>query len=214
MAGPKNAKDVYVDVTLNSETPGDFTIEPFPPGSLPKGPKGELVFENKGHPGFFVHFRLQDRTGLGYFFPRPNDRKEAVWSQRVEDACPESAVWDVFDPRNISGDRLTLIVHNPNVAPVLGQFGYTLRVTKNNGQDYLPLDPGGDNRNGPVTRADLQYILVGLLSGAAGGAAATLLSAAATATSALTGAAIGAVVGVIAALILGGLKRLSSASSS
>lgn len=174
MPGPKNPRDVHVCVTLNSETPGDFTIQPMPPGIIPMGPNGELIFQNAGHPGFFVHFDLQDPNNLGYSFPPQQKIKEAVWSELVDGACPKApGKWDVFDARNIDNKGMTLVVHNPNQAPVLGKFGYTLRVTKDGGLTYLDLDPGGDNQNGPISRFETSYALV-FMGGAVVGSLMTL----------------------------------------
>jgi hypothetical protein len=174
MPNPKQPRDVHVSVTLNSETPGDFSIEPSPLGSLPTGPNGELIFNNAGRPGFFIHFGLVDKTGLNYKFPPQAKVSEAVWSELVAGACPQSpGKWDVFEPRNITNGGMTLIVHNPNVDPILGKFGYTLRVTKDGGATYLPLDPGGDNQNGPVNRYNWNTA-VAFVSGAAVGSLATI----------------------------------------
>jgi hypothetical protein len=173
MTNPKPPRDVHVHVILNSETPGDFRVEPAPLGSIPTGPNGELIFQNNGHNGLFVHFHLIDNTGLHYRFPRQPNRSDAIWSQLGNGACPNTGIWEVFDPRNISADRLELIVFNPNVDPTLGQFGYTLRVTKDDGAHYLPLDPGGDNQNGPISKYQWNTALV-FVGGMVAGALATL----------------------------------------
>lgn len=209
-----NPRVVHVNVILISEDPLDFCIEPSPAGSLPTGPNGELIFRNEGHPGFHIHFNLQDRTGLGYRFPPNSKKNAAVWSQLGSGACPKSEIWEVFHAIRVDQNpdgTTTLVVHNPNPRnpnpPPDGQglFGYTLRVTKDGGSIYLPLDPGGDNQNGQVRSFSLSYAAIGVSSGAAAGAAATILSAPATATSTLTSAAIGAVIGLVVALIVGSL---------
>lgn len=174
MPGPKNPRDVHVNVILNSVTPGDFRIEPAPHGVIPTGANGELIFKNAGHPGFFVHFDLQDPNGLGYKFPPQQKIKEAVWSELYEGACPQApGKWEVFDPRNISNNGMTLVVHNPNEVPCLGKFGYTLRVTKDGGLTYLDLDPGGDNQNGPISSFETSYAMM-FFGGAVTGVLATL----------------------------------------
>lgn len=150
MPAPK-AKDVTVNVTLNSEKPGDFKIEPSPNGALPTGPDGELIFRNAGHPGFFVVFHLIDLTHQKYGFPPNSEKKAAVWSTLKANACPgEPGEWAVFEPISVSPDGMNLKVHNANVAPIVGLFSYTLRVTKDGGTKYLDLDPGGSNQNGPI----------------------------------------------------------------
>ena len=167
------AKDVTVNVTLNSETQGDFTILPSPIGSLPTGPDGELIFRNQGHPGFFVVFHLIDLTQRGYRFPPDSKKKEAVWSVLQANACPNAPEWAVFDPINITADGKNLKVFNPNVDPVLGTFSYTLRVTKDGGATYLALDPGGSNQNGPITRNNWN-VAAAFVGGALVGALAVL----------------------------------------
>ena len=149
----KGPWDVLVDVYLRSETPGDFTIESYlqsTPGS------DELVFHNRGHPGFNVTFVLHDQTGLGYRFPSPPKDEDSIWSQYGAVGCPGSpGIWDVFDQKRIvvSHGGLQMTAFNPNPKPAKGKFRYTLNVTKDNGANYLPLDPGGDNQNGNF-RAD------------------------------------------------------------
>jgi hypothetical protein len=141
---PGSPKRADVDVILRSDNPLDFDIVP---NGLPKGPNGELVFENNNHPGFQIQFHLQDPNGLDYLFPPNSDKEEAVWSKLGSGACPTSGMWEVFEPIRVVPQRTTLVVHNPNPSPAQGKFGYTLRVT--NGSRWLDLDPGGDNLNGP-----------------------------------------------------------------
>lgn len=172
---PGNPKDVQVTVTLNSERPDDFTIEPEPVGSLPKGTDGELVFRNDGHSGFWIFFNLVDKTGLGFKFIErdKNNNKvvdDAVWSALGANNCPKSAIRDVLRARAVLNDGMTLKVRNSNVdRDELGQFTYTLRVSKDGGANYHPLDPGGDNRNGPISLNHANYVgplIVGIILGA------------------------------------------------
>ena len=138
--------NVSVDVTLNSINPVSFTIDS---KDLPKGSNGDLIFKNDGKPGFHINFNFTDGTGLGYRFPPNKNKDEAVWSQVGSNACPQSASSDVFHAIGVDEPaRLTLTVNNPNPSPAQGKFGYTLRVTNDEGTTYLPLDPGGDNMNG------------------------------------------------------------------
>lgn len=148
MANPKKVKII---VTVKSDVPGDFTIEPSPKGSPPKGTKGELIFKNDKHPGFDIYFDLVDKSGLGYKFPPPSKIKSAVWSELGATSCPQDGKMQVFEPLSIDDDGMTLVVHNPNVDGVLGAFSYMLRVTNDGGSSYLPLDPVGDNKNGPIS---------------------------------------------------------------
>jgi hypothetical protein len=136
-----------VDVYLHSETPGDFTVESY----LQDPNSKKLTFWNNGHPGFNVTFNLHDETGLGYRFPGPPHDKNAIWSELGSTGCPSSpGSWAVFPANRISvkGGGDTMTAYNPNPAPAQGDFRYTLNVTKNNGANYLPLDPAGNNQNG------------------------------------------------------------------
>lgn len=146
MASPR---DVHVDVTLRSDNPIDFTIEPNPKDSIPVNSKGELVFRNDHFPGFHIHFRLLDPKGFGYLFPKPRDVDRALFSRQGA-GCPESGVWSAFKPIRVTPDRLTLVVKNRNSEEDKGEFGYVLRVTNDEGTSYLDLDPGGFNENGPM----------------------------------------------------------------
>jgi hypothetical protein len=149
---------------------------------LPTGPNGELIFRNAGHRGFEVHFHLTDSTGLGYRFPPHSKKHAGVWSQLGAGACPNSEIWEVFHANGVQepgGMILEVLNPNPSVSNPpnppegQGQFGYTLRVTKDGGTTYLPLDPGGDNQNGPITRFDWQKVVV-FVAGAIAGTLATL----------------------------------------
>lgn len=147
MADPKKVKLI---VTVNSDVPGDFTIEPSPKGALPKGTKGELIFKNNHHRGFDVEFDLIDNSGLGYKFPPTDKMRSAVWSELGATSCPQAGKMDVFQPLSIKNNQMTLVAHNPNFGSVVGKFYYMLRVTRDGGSNYHPLDPGGDNQNGPI----------------------------------------------------------------
>jgi hypothetical protein len=157
MTGSPPPKDVVVKVHLHPSEDPPFHLEC---ADLPTGPDGEYIFANNRHPGFHIHFVLQDPTH-GYFFPPNNNKAQAVWSEFGDGACPESQIWDVFRALNVSADRKTLVVRNANTHPELGKFGYTLRVVKG-ADDWLELDPGGDNQNGPIRSFDWSYVLVGV----------------------------------------------------
>lgn len=171
---PGDPKNVNVTVTLNSERPGDFVIEPDPKGSLPRGAGEQLIFKNDGNSGFWIYFNLIDNTGLGYQFIEKdkNNKKvvaDAVWSVLGANNCPTTGTYDVFRARAVLHNGMTLKVRNSNVdKDELGQFTYTLRVSKDGGDHYHPLDPGGDNRNGPISAGGVSYfgaLVVGLFLG-------------------------------------------------
>lgn len=176
---PGKPKEVHVTVTLNSERPDDFTIEPAPVGSLPRGTNGALVFENRGHSGFWIYFDLIDMTGQGYkFIERDNAQKkvvkDGVWSAMGAENCPMDGEQDVLTARAVLNDGMTLKVRNPNVdKDEIGLFKYTLRVSKDGGDSYLPLDPVGENRNGPISDSTFTYF-ASLSAGVILGIAATL----------------------------------------
>ena len=204
MPVPGPPKDVHIDVILNSEAKGDFRIEPHPENSLPKGPGDELVFENKGHSGFFIYFHLKDPNKLGYKFP--DDHKlvnDAVWSKMGKGACPDDGIWDVFIPRKVIDKGMTLKVRNLNEKPDIGDFGYTLRVTKDEGRTYLALDPGGTNKNGPISASSSSWIAPTVAGGLVGLGAIVLTNSSIVPSNALLFGLGGAVVGLVVGLVLG-----------
>jgi len=147
-AAAKAPWTVDVDVILldMNTNPPTFEIQSY----LQNPPNGPLDFRNNHRPGFNIRFNLHDPNGTEYRFPKNGDRNQAVWSQRGSvDNCPNAECWEVFDPLSVDmPDRMTLVVFNSNVAPNVGPFGYTLRVT--NDEEWRHLDPGGNNQNGPV----------------------------------------------------------------
>ena len=140
----KSPWDVDVDLYLYPEDHDPpFRLDSY----LQEQPGGDLVFANRRRPGFVVKFHLHDETGEGYLFPKPNDEHEALWS-RAGEGCPppNSGQWREFKVQRIINNRETLVVRNLN--ETMTKFGYTLRVTKDDGKSYRDLDPGGDNQNG------------------------------------------------------------------
>ena len=140
--GPNSHWEVEVDVYLEAATdPPQFSIET----SMPVNEDGEIVFKNRGRHGFVILFNLHDLTGQGYYFPGPPDLKEALWSAEGA-GCPACAgQWSQFSTIRVTNKNMTLVVRNLN--DTVTQFGYILRVTKDD-NNYLALDPGGDNQNG------------------------------------------------------------------
>jgi hypothetical protein len=90
---------------------------------------------------------MGDPGWSGYRFPHRAD--DAIWS-RIGDGCPDGS-WaknEVFKPvRVVEPDGTTLVVDFRNDS-YIGDFRYTLRVTKDDGRTYLELDPGGTGTNG------------------------------------------------------------------
>jgi hypothetical protein len=154
---------VDVDVYLYSVGPGDHAdfevVSCLPVDKEAPDPHGRIVFQNNGRPGFTVNFRLFDNTnkgeGSGYVFPNPpgpkhvsDPEKWAMWS-RIGEGCPPADYadqWEEFASTDVIDEGTTLVVRNLNQTRTL--FGYTLRVTNNDGASFVNLDPGGHNMNG------------------------------------------------------------------
>ena len=139
-----------INVTLTSVNPTEYQITPVGPDPIPVGADGALIFNNDNHNGFNIDFVLIDQTGQGYAFPPNNNKGQAVSSRlgAIND-CPPQGTSVVLSPVNISGpNNNTLSVHNPNQGSVVGSFSYALWVTKDGGQSYVSIDPGGNNMNG------------------------------------------------------------------
>lgn len=152
---------VQVDVYLSDDTtnPPEFQIEsclPHKTHTIAGKNEEYLVFDNHYRPGFRILFQLHDLTNMddptnGYRFP--HKAQDAVWSQKGS-VCPsQHCTPEVFVPvRVIEPDGTTLVVDfrnekDQNGNPV-GDFRYTLRVTKDGGNNFLELDPGGTGNNG------------------------------------------------------------------
>lgn len=166
-----NSRKVDVDVYIDDpkSKPPIFRVVGSPKNNppLPIGPDRELEFENNGHKGFRIHFNLQGDTH-GFFFPPNSKKREAIWSEFGSEECPKGpdGVWEVFKPievKKVAQERRTLVVHNKNECEDVGQFLYTLRVTKDKGVTYLPLDPGGNNKNGPTLALNLNTAIADTL---------------------------------------------------
>jgi hypothetical protein len=197
------AKKVKVIVTVNSDVPGDFTIEPSPKGSLPQGKKGILEFKNDHHPGFNIHFDLVDKSGLGFKFPPSDKMRSAVWSELGATSCPQDGKMEVFEPVSIDNDQTTLVVHNPNAGTVVGAFYYMLRVTNDGGRNYLELDPGGTNKNGPIAPLANAWMAPTVAGAIVAVGTVLLVSNSFVPATVATFAIGGAVVGLIVGLVLG-----------
>ena len=136
---------VDVDVYLyDSGATPPFKIESY----LQADKKNDnLQFHNRGRHGFLINFHLHDETGKNYQFPKPADKAEALWSS-MGPGCPppNCGQWKEFTAERIIQNRSVLVVRNLN--ETVTEFGYTLRVTNDDGATYRDLDPGGDNWNG------------------------------------------------------------------
>ena len=142
-----NPREVHVNVFIDNPDVRAPKFH-FESHDLDVGPKNELTFTNDHHPGFNITFNLQPPTH-SYLFPKPQDATDGVWSKFGNSECPQSQAREVFTEPRVSSSRESLTVHNRNRQDDTGLFGYTLRVTRDGGGTYLPLDPVGDNQNGP-----------------------------------------------------------------
>lgn len=136
--------DVYLDDVTDPQKPR-FHLETY----LPMDPNGVITFHNRGRDGFEIRFNLIDNTGQGYLFPPPPKKDHALWSRQGRGCPPDNydRQWHEFEVVRVIEPALeTLVVRNRN--ETVTEFGYTLRVTNNNGATYIPLDPGGNNQNG------------------------------------------------------------------
>ena len=150
---PNKPWEIDVDVYLKSVSPLDFELRT----CLPIDPANKNIsFSNNGRPGFTISFHLYDNTnggsGSGYVFPNPpapphKEAEWALWSKQGQ-GCPpkDHGEWDQFTSTNVKDHGLTLVVANKNDS--VTEFGYTLRVTNDNGASFVDLDPGGNNQNG------------------------------------------------------------------
>lgn len=145
---PKDPWPIDVDVYLEDVTDPDnpkFRLET----CLQIDENEVITFYNRGRPGFEIKFNLFDETGEGYRFPPQSKRHEALWSRQGAGCPPDNygQQWREFEVVRVKEpDQESLIVRNLN--ETVTEFGYTLRVTKDDGTNYVNLDPGGNNQNG------------------------------------------------------------------
>lgn len=166
--GPNPPRQTRINVTLTGfDAAGKavFGLQPAGDDPLgpPEGPYQTLTFRNQdkngvGHNGLDVSFVFTDATGQGYTFPPNNKKQDAISSQLgALNYCPLQGMNEVFSVINVGGqNNNTLNVHDANQNKQgghndLGDFSYVLWVTKDNGANYVPLDPGGKNMNGPTS---------------------------------------------------------------
>jgi len=143
--------EVNVNVTvLPGQTPNYSFVSPI-------WVNNQLVLQNDGNDGFLISFILQPSTPQ-YYFPPDSQKDLAVTAQAMTNpnqSCPgnqNAKPWPLFKAKSVSGDNKTLVVRDPNPQGQETAFSFTLWVTTNadGSGPYLPLDPIGDNQNGPV----------------------------------------------------------------
>ena len=160
--------EVHVAVVLHpGASNGNFHFETT---ELPMGPNNYLYFKNAGHPGFHVHYDLQGHEE--YVFPDEGMTKyylkEALYSDDKPGCPTTSGQWGQFKAIEVRNNGRTLVVYNKNDTEK--DFGYTLRVTNDDGHNYLDLDPGGGNQNGPQQLYKISPVVAGLIGAVAGSA--------------------------------------------
>lgn len=144
---------IEIDVILHDDSDPnnpDFTISSSLPCKDPDADKPVFEFYNRGRDGFDILFRLHDQTGKGYRFAE--DKDDAVWSSQDEANCPTARMHEVFKPVRVTDGGAVAVVWNENPdrgGRGIGRFAYTLNVSKDGRKPFLPLDPIGDDRNGP-----------------------------------------------------------------
>ncbi|HEX8840601.1 MAG TPA: hypothetical protein VF750_09055 [Sphingomicrobium sp.] len=159
--GPGKPWEVDVDIYLDEVGPAPerkptFHLET----CLPMDASGNIIFSNRHRPGFKIRFNLWDNTngGLGsnYQFHEPakpphDPAKWALWSAEGNSCPPKdcNAQWADFQSDHIEAGGKTLVVTNTNSK--LAYFGYTLRVSNDQGQTFVDLDPVGTNMNGATS---------------------------------------------------------------
>lgn len=157
-----------VNINVVLERPGSNPPFRLTSNDVVVGPDNEITFANDKHPGFWIFFHLDNSNNPGYFFP--NNPLAAMWSKTEDDAgrCPDAwQHWEQFFPKavhKVKGVNTKLVVRNINGYET--KFGYTLRVTKtpnDDDGDFLDLDPGGTNTNGPSSPL-VNYLAVGAIA--------------------------------------------------
>lgn len=126
----------------------------------------KLTFKNDHHPGFLVRFNISDPQNTLYKFP--DAVTDAMWVQTIQSAgpnsCPTAAThWDGFKGLEVTNSNMTLVVDNPNAAEQM--FAFTLRFTKtphDPNPAFVPFDPIGTDKNGPLQRNNTAALLVTL----------------------------------------------------
>lgn len=151
----KDPIDVDVKVTVLPGATPNYQFD------SPIWQNNQLVFQNNGHNGFYVSFKIQPPKNPGdpqYYFPSDANKDLAVSAAPLvnpTDGCPpqNAAAWNQFRPDKVTDSNKTLIVHNPNAPGKQTLFGFTLFVTTNadGSGPYLALDPIGSNQDGPVS---------------------------------------------------------------
>jgi hypothetical protein len=202
-----NARQIVVTVELEISSVPPFTlISDLHPKN---GKKNQLVFRKGKKDGFVIRYELSDPNNVYSF---GSDPSEALYSSEAP-GCPSTkGQWEQFYALCIEDNGQTLVVHNKN-EPTNGSqdFGYTLRVTRDNGKNYMNLDPIGSNQNSNSSSGKALIALGAFVVGAALGAiAADVTMPVATTARVATAALVGGV--IVLGLYLFSSGRAASAA--
>lgn len=197
------AKKVTVIVNLEVGNSPPFTFDTTLPRKKGSGKNDDNLIFKKGDPdGFLIRYELVDPFNVYSF---GTDKEEALYSTD-QPICPKSkGQWDQFKALCIEDNGMTLVVHNKNLTDTA--FGYTLRVTKDGGANYLALDPIGTNENGNLKSRTVTAVALTVAGGVVGGLVAQTTMTAATTVSVLTGAVVGALIGLGLAFVIGNSRE-------
>lgn len=147
MTKPPKDRDTTVRIREDKGAPDGVKFD-FQNSSA--GPEKQK-YENDGHDGFLIEFKIKDQANSGLLFPKsPCD---ALWVHPVANEhgpCPSrGAQWDQFVPIEVIDGGETLVVRNYNKDVQL--FKFSLNFTRDREDPTSPLvcwDPIGENRNG------------------------------------------------------------------
>src|SRR5215208_2587251 len=94
-------KEVHVKVFLHPTSNPKFHFET---SDLPLGPDNSLTFENHGHPGFYVHYDLQEPIH-GHLFPGDtiDDHLDEALFSKAQSSCPSTkGQWGQFKAKEVT----------------------------------------------------------------------------------------------------------------
>jgi hypothetical protein len=202
------ARQVFVTVELEIGSVPPFTlISDLHPKN---GKKNELVFQKGKKDGFVIRYELSDPNNVYSFGTDPS---EALYSTEAPGCPSEKGQWEQFYVLCIEDNGQTLVVHNKN-EPANGSqdFGYTLRVTRDNGKNYIDLDPIGSNQNSNSSN-NIAFIALGafVVGAVLGALAADLTMPTVTTARVATAALVGGIIVLGIYLFLGSSRAARAA---
>jgi hypothetical protein len=109
-----------------------------------KGPVQQVKFNNDGHPGTMVYFKIYDPDNTGLVF-QP-DPAQAMWVALGAGNPPAGAKWPGFVPLSVENNPERLMVYNRNLQTGIN-YKFTLRF-KDPGGQAVEYDPIGNDQNG------------------------------------------------------------------